>query len=437
MPQVLFVAPSAYPLGGVAVWLDYLVRGLPAHGWTPTVALVSGTWHNVERYTNVYPELPWIAVDNPTGSAEGRRRALATTIRRHAPDVVVSVNIVDVYHACRRLRLEGGFNFRTSMALHGIAADLLGDLARHRGVIDGVIATNQLTGALCTELAGIEPNRVHYAPYGVAVETPGAVRQARHPASPLRIAYVGRLDDDQKRVQTIPEILRALDANGVDYHMDIVGDGPMKERLRDGLTPWIADGRATMAGTLPPEMLGERVYAQCDALLVTSSWETGPIVIWEAMAAGVPVVTSRYIGSGLENALKHNENCLMFSVGDALAAARQLEALTESGTANELAANARRLVVERYSIDRSVQAWAKALNSVAAAEPVSSETLPSAPRPAGRLDRLLGTRLAETVRRRFGIAFAHHSAGGEWPHSMGKWIESDRFLEDAARLDGT
>ena len=34
------VAPSAYLLGGVQSWLDYLVPGLEFYGWEITIALI-------------------------------------------------------------------------------------------------------------------------------------------------------------------------------------------------------------------------------------------------------------------------------------------------------------------------------------------------------------------------------------------------------------
>jgi len=48
--SLLFVAPSAYPLGGLATWLDYLVPGLRDKGWKVTIGLTAGQFHNVDAY---------------------------------------------------------------------------------------------------------------------------------------------------------------------------------------------------------------------------------------------------------------------------------------------------------------------------------------------------------------------------------------------------
>jgi len=432
----ILIAPSAYPLGGVAVWLDYLVPALSAHGWSAKVGLVAGRWHDAGVYRAAYPGLETLAIENPTGSAEGRIRAIADTLRRERPDVVVAVNIVDTYSAVRRVRREGQ-PIKSGMALHGIAADLLGDLRREAPLgLDAVIATNRLACRLCVEHAGVPSQRVLYAPYGVDVDAIGAVqRTARE--GPLRVVWVGRLEQDQKRVHDLSAILAALDARGVDYRLRIVGDGPERAALSAGLAPWLERGRAELIGALPPAALAAKVYAHADVLLITSSWETGPIVAWEAMAAGVAVVSSRYVGSGLEGALREGENSLIFPIGGADEAAEMLAQLAaDEALRTRLADAGRALVRERYSIAASVRSWSQALDAVMAMPTVDAKPdVEPWPAAAGRLDRWLGVGRAETVRRMLGRSHVHAGPGGEWPHTAHAGADELLLLRWAAELD--
>lgn len=433
MPRVLFIAPSAYPLGGVAVWLDYLAARLQAHGWEPLVGLVGGQWHDVGRYRAAYPGLPVVAIENPTGSAEGRIRALVRILDQVRPEVAIGVNIADLYPASQRLRARGVY-VRTVLALHGIAADLFDDVQREAEVLDAVIATNRLACRLCVEHAGMPAERVLYAPYGVDVESLAALPHT--PAGEaLRIAWVGRLEQDQKRVDSIPVVLTHLDGLGVEYVLRIAGDGPDREPLLKTTRSWVEAGRVEYLGGLPADRIGPEVYAKADALLVTSSWETGPIVVWEAMAAGVAVVSSRYVGSGLEGALMHDENCLMFAVGDGKGAAVQLARLRDAGLREAVVRGGRRLVTERYSVDRSVNAWAECLDSIMDLPPCQDNGRETRPRPAGRLDRLLGVGLGESVRSALGIRFPHAEPGGEWPHSAASQVDEAALFGKAEGLD--
>ncbi len=434
-PRVLFIAPSAYPLGGVAVWLNYLAAGLPNRGWEPFVALVAGQWHDVERYRSCYPDLPAFPVANSTGSAEGRIRALVESIKNTKPNIVVSVNIADAYFACRRLRQEGE-QYRIVMALHGIAFDLIDDVRRESELLDAVIATNRLACKLCEDYTDMPADRILYAPYGVDVEALAANPRPA-PYKKLRIAWVGRLDRNQKRIDVIPEILEYLDIAGVDYTLHIAGDGPDRESFLLQLQTRIESQHVSYLGSLSRDKVVSEVYANADVLLVTSAWETGPIVVWEAMSAGVAVVSSRYVGSGLESALKHEQNCLLFDIDDLQGAAVQLSKLRDSVVREALISRARQLVTKRYSTMRSVSSWAQCFDKLMCCSPRQIDGSINLPRPAGRLDYLFGVKFGESMRRMFRIRFEHSSAGAEWPHTASSIKAATLSLENAASLDFT
>lgn len=429
---MLFVTASAYPLGGVATWLDYVVPGLRGMGWEAKVGLVRGRWHDPETYLKDHPHLPVVTIDNPTGTREGRVRSLARVMRREKPEIVAGVNIPDAYEAVAR----GGRPARAPrvvMTTHSLEPDLYEDMREFGDLLDGVVCTNRLACSLAVADAGIEPRRVHYAPYGVA---PSAVSGRRAPDSSLRIAFVGRLEEGQKRVGTLAAVAESLAGAGFPFRLDVVGDGPDAPALRTRLAPLVSRGLVRFAGAVSHAEVQERILPESDVLLLTSSWETGPLVIWEAMANGIAVVSSRYVGSGLEDALGHGRNCLLFDTGDAAGAARCLLQAADPATRARLAEAGRDLVAERYTIERSVQAWERAFTAVLAAAPSDGRARRREPVAAGRMDRWIGRGLAETVRRVAGRSFEHRGPGGEWPHSYGRRKPGDpRFLELAARLD--
>jgi hypothetical protein len=117
--NILIVAPSAYPLGGVATWIDYIVPGLRQRGWCITLGLTEGTLHNVNTYLDAHPMQGVIRIRNRTGTREGRVRSLCATITAVQPDIVASVNIGDVYSAVNRVK-RNRVLVRMVMTLHGI-----------------------------------------------------------------------------------------------------------------------------------------------------------------------------------------------------------------------------------------------------------------------------------------------------------------------------
>jgi glycosyltransferase involved in cell wall biosynthesis len=436
--NLLFVAPSAYLLGGVQDWLGDLVADQRQRGVKVTVAVPDDTIHRRAPYAKRYPSLAPIPFRNRSGSEAGRILALEQLLRAHPDHVVAGVNIAALYPAVRRLRRQGHFRGHLVMTLHAIEADYFADLRDQNDLLDGLVVTNRLSGELARTLGGMEAERVFYAPYGVElgsewVEPAPATAEAD--TEPLRIAWVGRLDRAQKRVQDLAPILKALDAEGIPFQLTIAGDGPDRPLVEASLAARITAGQVIVTGAIPRSQLAQRVYRTHQVLLITSAWETGPIVAWEAMAAGLAVVSSRYVGSGLEGALVHGSTALLFPVGDAREAAAQLASLRNPAGLRELGAAGFDLVKRRYSRDASQVAWMAAFQAVAALAPlpVPGRAVPIAA--AGGLDRRLGPETAERLRRLLRRRFRHREAGSEWPHSGHASGDDASLLELAGALD--
>lgn len=432
--KVIFVSPAAYPLGGVATWLDYLIDGLKRAGWDARVALTAGTFHDVDAYCRSWSLGDVITLSSPTGTRQGRVRAIARMLENQSPDIVLGVNIVDVYAATGQLRRHGDTRTRVAATLHGIQPDFLEDISGHRALLDAVICTNRLTCELVQSECGMAKERVLYAPYGVSCPPGGLIRPPVN--GRLVLAYVGRFDSFQKRVEDMAAILSALDYRGLDYQLLLAGSGPSEPSLRASLEPWVKRGKASFLGALSAQELQQQVYARAHALLITSSWETGPIVAWEAMAHRVAVVTSEYVGFGLENSLASTKNCLTFPVGNWKEAADAICALQDRALLAQLVRGGFDLIEARYNRERSIAAWNDCLDTMLAREPSRDCGSRQIVEPAGRLDRFLGASGAETVRRFLGLHYSHREPGGEWPHSYGLRGQTDaNFWQLARRLD--
>jgi len=432
-PRILFLAPSAYPLGGVADWLDYLLPGLSGLGWDCALGLVEGRHHNVEAYLNRHPWQQVVQVKNSTGSKEGRINALISSIEKTAPDIMATVNIVDAYESVRRLRLAGKPTPKMVATLHGLQSDLLADLQTEADVIDAIIATNKLSEKLAAQSLNSE-ERVLYAPYGVPLfdDVGTSTRQNN---GVLKLLYSGRLEQNQKRVFDLPDLISALREQGVDARISIAGGGPEEAALRGKFEALGLTGQTSFLGVLKPQALA-CVYLEHDALIVTSVWETGPIVAWQAMSHGLPVLSSRYVGSGLEGALIDGRNSLLFPIGDIQAAASAVMKLLEPGVHARLVEGGQDLLRQRYGRKASVGQWHEAFKEVLALPllDLPENRLPNSP--SGRLDKWLGAEMGERIRRVLGLAYQHHDAGGEWPHTKHIQNDQDAFLASAMHLDG-
>lgn len=418
-------------LGGLAVWLDYVLPGLRERGWDAVLGLVEGARHHRPNdYLKIHPDPRVVSISCRTGTAVGRRESLRRVYRDCKPDVVVSVNIPDAIVAAAQLPVTS--RPKTLIACHGIQADLFADMKDLGQAVDGVACTNRLACRLAGELGGVPGERVHYAPCGTNKSSVPRTRDKRA----FTLAYVGRLEQEQKRVLDLVPILKQTVNHGINAQLLIAGNGPEERRLRQQFESTGLLDRVKFLGHVGSADIPQMVYQYADALLITSNWETGPIVIWEAMAHSVSIVSSAYVGAGAEAALVDRQNSLLFPVGGAEAAAQLLIELQSSP---DLSASLCRHGLEtfqnRYTLEKSVTYWDRALRTVLNTDRRGEKTIetPSAP---GRLGRILGPQTAEAVRRWAGRPGPDSGPGSEWPHAItGSSIQPEEFFQFAASLD--
>lgn len=104
---------------------------------------------------------------------------------------------------------------------------------------------------------------------------------------PQRLLVVGRLAPE-KALDVVIESLRQVPAS-VDFHVSIVGDGPLRAAVQGMID---AAGLGRRCTVLPFLADWWRMLSGAAALLSMSTFEGQPNVILEAMAAGCPLIVS-------------------------------------------------------------------------------------------------------------------------------------------------
>ena len=85
--------------------------------------------------------------------------------------------------------------------------------------------------------------------------------------------------------------------------------------------------RINLAGRFPNDRMADEL-SRIDVLVVPSVWyENAPLVVYAALAAGVPVVATDL--GGLSETISHGRNGLLFEPADAADLARQLRRLVD------------------------------------------------------------------------------------------------------------
>lgn len=134
-----------------------------------------------------------------------------------------------------------------------------------------------------------------------------------------RLLYCGRLIG-VKRVDDLIHAFARLAAARPDWDLVIAGDGPLRKELEHNI-PAMLRPRVKWVGFLQFDQIVQAYYA-CHALVHPSEFEPWGLVINEAVACNLPVITTSVVGSAVE-LVRHGRNGMIVPP-------RSIEALTEA-----------------------------------------------------------------------------------------------------------
>ena len=127
-----------------------------------------------------------------------------------------------------------------------------------------------------------------------------------------RIICVGRLSPEKGQIGLL-EAFAAVQAQGIDAELVLVGDGPERSCIEKRIHQLGLGLGITLKGRLDEETTLLEI-ASSDLLVLPSFMEGLPIVLMEAMALGVPVVATRV--AGIPELIMDEKEGLLFRPAD-------------------------------------------------------------------------------------------------------------------------
>jgi glycosyltransferase involved in cell wall biosynthesis len=154
-----------------------------------------------------------------------------------------------------------------------------------------VIVLTEGYAAFVARRYGVAPDRIAIVPNGVGSEFFHSPSEHISHDGPFRLLFVGRLAPQKN----VGRLLRAITATTSPVELAIVGDGEDRALL-ENLVADLHLGNVRMIG---PRSGADLVswYRWADAFVSPSDKEGMPLVILEAMAAGLPVISTDVPGS--------------------------------------------------------------------------------------------------------------------------------------------
>jgi len=348
--KVVHVSPRVQARGGIEA-LHALNRTLPLK--QVFVALFDRGSEARDDYLNL--NFTW-------RTTLGRmRREFARALAPHAGSIVV-------YHNEWGLPLLCGGDGAARRLAYCLAMPAFHarDLPGSDGLVDGALGiTPAMAEAWREMLPSLGAERVCVLPLPVAPPLP--LQPRRECDGEVVLGYAGRVVSEHKRLDRLPEFLRALDKTGLRYRFEVLGDGSLRAKLQREV-----GARVRFHGWTPKDEFW-RVLAGWDGIVFFTEVDGGPIAMLEAMALGVIPFFPHVEGSmGSRYAPQVDPRCLC-ETGNIPSLAAAVHDLLAQDQAKRAALRARaRALVAGHTVEHYGRALSGLLGRVAGLPRISA-----------------------------------------------------------------
>lgn len=169
------------------------------------------------------------------------------------------------------------------------------NLARKVAAADLVVCISDYTRAQLMALCDPQHwSKLHVVHCGVELERYQPHDSARSTAAPVQILAVGRLSHEKGHLMLLAAVAE-LRRRSVFARCTLVGDGPLRGRLEAEAKRLEIEDVVTFTGAVSQDEM-PAFFARADIFCQPSFAEGIPVVLMEAMAVGLPVVSTSVAG---------------------------------------------------------------------------------------------------------------------------------------------
>lgn len=320
---------------------------------------------------------------------QNRIRWIGNQLNELKPDVFVPNVVIAAYYAARWARKAG---------IPSIAVIHSNDAFHHQLVnsfvtgepassVEAVVAVSAYLERVIKH-QGPLPRILKRIPCGV----PSPAVLTRPTSDRLRVAYVGRFAQEQKRICDVTRAFCRASKALPKATFTLLGDGSARKAMSEIIAENHAGDSVKIDGPVPPSQVLDFMRLQ-DVFVLLSDYEGMPIALQEAMAVGTVPVCLRE-ESGISELICHGENGLIVENRDSdfISALRRLN--DDRDMLQKLSANAIKTIHEGYEASAQHRKWFSLISEVSPNEskrkvrPPNNLRLP-APHPSFRGEDLL------------------------------------------------
>jgi len=182
---------------------------------------------------------------------------------------------------------------------------------------------------------------------------------ANHIGQAKKLIFVGRLDT-VKGVNVLLGIMPRLIAQYPDIELCLVGDGPSRNMLEKAVKENNIQDNVKFLGYRTPDEVSQ-LLSKSNIFVLPSFAEGLPVVLMEAMASGLPVVTTRI--AGVAELVEHDYNGILVHAGDEESLYNSIKKLVDDPQLREtMGARGHEKVKKEFNLETEVTKLAEHFN---------------------------------------------------------------------------
>ncbi|MCX6960705.1 MAG: glycosyltransferase family 4 protein [Verrucomicrobia bacterium] len=288
--RLIIFLDTSWSLGGGTIFNINLGRNLQLLFENNRIIGLSQSVRNsiVSAVSNIPFEIIIPDRDHPL-----KRRRISSAIeliRKHDPDVLVLKLDTELCEIAR----NSPSSITKIGVLHVLDPDVFEWTKIYGNYFDAFVCVSPLALIKLTTIAPELAHKSFFIPPGITTP-PKDYHKQINADRPLRLLYLGRLDEASKRVRSIPKIATILKSRGIPYLWTIAGDGSEKQFLKTE-AKHLTLSDIEFKGIIPQDELPS-LFKGHDVIVSTSDLESYPLTLHEAMAWGLVPVAGRISGT--------------------------------------------------------------------------------------------------------------------------------------------
>ena len=339
------IVTYALNIGGVERVILNLYQGLLAHGYQPTIIEImkKGEWS--EKFQSMGLQVEQVL----PSQWESKKKHAFRILNKLKEYRLLFLNDVQYAHSILGFLPPAT---RVFPIVHGDLESMLYNASFNISQIQNILCVNPILAERLTKEYAVPQGMIHVVPNCLDTENISHTTTLKT----KEFVYLGRLNDFEKGVMDIPEIMKIVSENFPLVHLDIYGSGTHEEALRNKIRSFGLEGNISLKGELDPEKVHDTL-SHYKYLIFPSKFESGALVLKEAMLNGLIPFAYRLPGQ-TDVIVTHGKNGFLAEPGNISEFAAHILALyTNQELVKEISENAVSSIQKNFSLKVMMHAY--------------------------------------------------------------------------------